>query len=123
MVSNPFYEVFGTLPLQEAKGVWEQIGSWVKAPTIIQQEILGEIFNALEERSWPKKRKKAVHAIFLLTTWIIWKKRNEKVFQGRNGEVFKMIEEIKEESYQWMKHKSKVQLNSWESWVYFSWCS
>ncbi|KAJ0824439.1 putative reverse transcriptase zinc-binding domain-containing protein [Helianthus annuus] len=105
---------------REAKGVWEQIGQWVKLQTITQKETLEEILSVLDEQVWEKK-KKAVHAIFLLTTWIIWKNRNEKIFQGRNGEIYKMIEEIKEESFLWMKHKSKVQSISWESWIYFSW--
>ncbi|XP_022014266.1 uncharacterized protein LOC110913752 [Helianthus annuus] len=93
---------------REANGVWEQIGCWVKAETITQQETLGEMFDALEDYNWPKKKKKMVHAILLLTTWVIWKNRNEKIFRGKSGEIFKMVEEIKEESFQWMKHKSKL---------------
>ncbi|XP_022032725.1 uncharacterized protein LOC110933828 [Helianthus annuus] len=101
--------------------VWDQVGVWVKAPTATKRKTLGEIFNSLNDYNWPKAKKKAVHAIFLLATWVIWKNRNEKVFRTTNGEVFKMIEEIKEESFQWMKYKTKVPPISWENWIYFSW--
>ncbi|XP_022027805.1 uncharacterized protein LOC110929017 [Helianthus annuus] len=104
-----------------AENVWEQVSRWVKMDTASKPATLAEVFSSLNDFNWPKAKKKAVHAIFLLTTWVIWKNRNEKIFRSRAGETYRMIEEIKEESYHWMKQRSKVHLESWEKWLYFSW--
>ncbi|XP_021991114.1 uncharacterized protein LOC110887857 [Helianthus annuus] len=103
------------------ENVWEQVNMWVKVHTTVKPDTLGEVFGLLNECNWTKAKKKAVHAIFLLTTWVIWKNRNEKIFRSRVGEIYRMIEEIKEESYHWMKQRTKVRLESWENWLYFSW--
>ncbi|KAJ0585981.1 putative RNA-directed DNA polymerase [Helianthus annuus] len=104
-----------------AEIVWEQVNTWVKATLARKPVTLEEVFKTLNNANWPKVRKKAVHAIYLLTSWVIWRNRNEILFRARDGEVYKMIEEIKEESYQWMKQKAKLRLDSWEKWMYFTW--
>ncbi|XP_022041224.1 uncharacterized protein LOC110943800 [Helianthus annuus] len=104
-----------------AKEVWEQIWNWVKISGAQKPDTIKEMIEAVNDFQWPKVKKKAVHAVFILTAWRIWKNRNTKVFKDRGEAAFKIIEDIKEESYQWMKQRTKIQIASWEEWKYFSW--
>ncbi|XP_022011459.1 uncharacterized protein LOC110911173 [Helianthus annuus] len=105
-----------------ANSVWEQIRSWVKITGTRKPETLKEVIEDINVCQWPKVKKKAVHAIVMLTAWVIWKNRNAKIFKDRCDAVYKLIEEIKGESYQWMRQRTKVQIESWEEWKLFTWC-
>jgi hypothetical protein len=49
-----------------------------------------------------KKETKGFWLIWHTTIWVLWNRRNEKIFKGRNFEVDELVEEIKVLSWRWM---------------------
>ncbi|KAL4558636.1 hypothetical protein LXL04_036837 [Taraxacum kok-saghyz] len=60
-----------------------------------------------------KKKKKTANAIVLVTLWKIWKARNEKTFNGRRTPPWRIIEEIKSQSYLWVKNRGRNMITNW----------
>ncbi|KAF5755712.1 putative reverse transcriptase zinc-binding domain-containing protein [Helianthus annuus] len=102
--------------------VWEQIRRWVKMADEAKPETIKDVLNSVEEYKGPKIKRKAIHAVFTLTLWCIWKNRNNNIFKQKSDEIHKLIGDIKEESFQWMKQRTKVQITSWDEWKFFTWC-
>ncbi|KAF5821311.1 hypothetical protein HanXRQr2_Chr01g0012461 [Helianthus annuus] len=50
-------------------------------------------------------RERMIHAVFILTCWVLWEARSTKVFKGVVHLVFKMVEEIKEVSRECLKYR------------------
>ncbi|KAF5807902.1 hypothetical protein HanXRQr2_Chr04g0139321 [Helianthus annuus] len=67
-----------------------------------------------------RNKRKVIHAIVLQTVWWLWKTRNEKVFRGKLGVIQRIIEEIKEESYQYLKQRSKFKSIQRQQWWDFN---
>ncbi|KAJ0492571.1 putative reverse transcriptase zinc-binding domain-containing protein [Helianthus annuus] len=83
--------------------VWTQMCSWVKIPSNVKADTLKGLLCMVNDLPWSKEKKKAMHAVFLLTAWSIWQNRNTKVFKGISGSAHKLVEDIKDCSYKWMK--------------------
>ncbi|KAL4586207.1 hypothetical protein LXL04_010839 [Taraxacum kok-saghyz] len=66
-----------------------------------------------------KKKKKTANAIVLVTLWTIWKARNEKSFNGRRTPPWRIIEEIKSQSYLWVKNRGRNMITNWGEWQNF----
>ncbi|KAF5820253.1 putative reverse transcriptase zinc-binding domain-containing protein [Helianthus annuus] len=101
-----------------ARLVWIQIWLWLKIPTRNHMESLKE--RMLDRRDWSRKKAKVIFAIYLSTTWNLWKNRNNKVFNSATTEVNKLLEEIKEETFDWISRRSKLQGVTWHEWRSFS---
>ncbi|KAL4570624.1 hypothetical protein LXL04_026282 [Taraxacum kok-saghyz] len=66
-----------------------------------------------------KKKKKTANAIVLVTLWTIWKARNKKTFNGRRTPPWRIIEEIKSQSYLWVKNRGRNMITNWGEWQNF----
>lgn len=49
-----------------------------------------------------KKVTKGFWLIWHTTIWVLWNRRNDKIFKGRNFDVEELVEEIKVLSWRWM---------------------
>ncbi|KAL8205796.1 hypothetical protein R6Q57_009347 [Mikania cordata] len=75
-------------------------------------ELLQEIVSSVKE----EKRKKMVQVIAMLTSWCLWMNRNNKMFKRIAGSESKVIDEVKEISYMWLKYRVMMESVSWEMW-------
>ncbi|KAJ0860513.1 hypothetical protein HanRHA438_Chr13g0624471 [Helianthus annuus] len=66
------------------------------------------------------KIKKAIHAVCLTTMWVLWKMRNDMVFNHLSPSVQNSVANIKSLSFLWVKHRSKVSALDWEIWNGFN---
>ncbi|XP_021995580.1 uncharacterized protein LOC110892738 [Helianthus annuus] len=99
-----------------AKQVWKSILDWVKCRTISVEGSLKQLIPDVIDLQISRSKRKAIHAIVLQTIWSLWNTRNEKLFRGKPGVIQRTTEDIKEESYQYIKQRSKfnsIQRQQW----------
>ncbi|MFS7945201.1 hypothetical protein Hanom_Chr06g00521361 [Helianthus anomalus] len=72
-----------------------------------------------EKTKWPRKYANMIYAIHLLAAWCLWKNRNNKTFNDKTNAPARIVEEIKEESFEWVTLRSKKLEISWSEWVNF----
>jgi len=53
-----------------------------------------------------KKVKKGLWLIWHTTIWVLWKARNDTIFNGQTFEVDELVEEIKVLSWRWLLHRT-----------------
>ncbi|KAJ0688452.1 putative reverse transcriptase zinc-binding domain-containing protein [Helianthus annuus] len=100
-----------------AKEVWLLLWSWMYTPGRNHNESLKT--RLLEKQDWPRRKERIIYAIHLLAVWSLWKNRNYKVFNDSNATPSKIVEDIKEEAYDWVKLRTKISGISWEDWKKF----
>ncbi|XP_022014603.1 uncharacterized protein LOC110914089 [Helianthus annuus] len=101
-----------------AKEVWLLLWSWVKIPMRDHSESMNRRFN--ERSGWPRKKEKIIYAIHLLAAWSLWKNRNNKVYNDKTTVPVKLVEEIKEESFEWINLRTRRIRITWNEWRSFS---
>ncbi|XP_021995860.1 uncharacterized protein LOC110893046 [Helianthus annuus] len=102
-----------------AQTAWQNIAAWCKLPPVVAFGI-NDLLTLHEVSSGSRKKKKAIHAVVLVTFWSIWKMRNDAVFRQRIPNAMKMLDEIKSMAYLWVKNRSKEATLTWEEWSRFS---
>ncbi|KAJ0700669.1 putative RNA-directed DNA polymerase [Helianthus annuus] len=103
-----------------AKRVWEMISKWLRIPMVNPELNLKETLAEIIEVQRSRNIRKLIHAAVIQTLWMLWKTRNERVFSGRQGVVQTIVEEIKEASFQGVKHRSKHRTISRQEWWDFN---
>lgn len=103
-----------------ARSIWGQICIWLKLQVPTQFDSIEQALNFSLEAEGNKKKKKVIHAIFLLVIWTMWMARNDKLFNGRNISQTKIIQDIKEVSLWWVLKRAKVHGVDAEKWHSFS---
>ncbi|XP_021998567.1 uncharacterized protein LOC110895549 [Helianthus annuus] len=101
-----------------AKEVWLQIWVWTKVLFRDQQESMKARFQ--EKNDWPERKVKIIYAIHLLMAWYLWRNRINKVFNNKLTNPNKILEEIKEESFDWMRTRAKIMELTWNEWKNFT---
>ncbi|XP_022020079.1 uncharacterized protein LOC110920155 [Helianthus annuus] len=102
---------------QFAQTVWFIITQWCKIPNafIFSLKDLLEYHNL----QGSAKKKKALYAVSLVYLWSVWRMRNNMVFNQGQVSVQKVVEEIKNMSFLWVKNRSKEVGLTWEAWCKF----
>ncbi|XP_022024531.1 uncharacterized protein LOC110924855 [Helianthus annuus] len=101
-----------------AQTAWLYIASWCNLPPIIAFGI-NDLLTLHEVSSGSWKKKKAIHAIVLVTIWSIWKMRNDAVFRQSVPNTMKMLDGIKSLAFLWVKNRLKELSLTWEDWSRF----
>ncbi|KAL4580730.1 hypothetical protein LXL04_016932 [Taraxacum kok-saghyz] len=100
------------------KEVWALIETWCELDlsmiTNIEQ-LLGVAHSLLQSST----HKKVIHAVILSAIWSIWKARNEITFNNKTTSPSVVAEEIKHNSFFWVKNRGKMPQLRWDSWSIF----
>ncbi|XP_035840156.1 uncharacterized protein LOC110887936 [Helianthus annuus] len=101
-----------------AQVVWQVVCQWCKTQQLIAFR-LQDILDAYKRFGGSTEKKKAFHAVCLVSLWSIWNLRNELMFTGKSKTISAVVEEIKLKSFGWVKHRSKEATMTWEKWQSF----
>jgi len=99
-----------------AMGVWQGIMRWWERVIVI----LFSLFTLWEcwcGGEWNKIIRKGLRLIWHATVWVLWKARNDKVFNGRNMDVEAIVEEIKVWSWKWSLDRMPM-----PPCMFYEWC-
>ncbi|XP_071687838.1 uncharacterized protein [Rutidosis leptorrhynchoides] len=100
-----------------AHDVWVGIFKWwkINLPSdITLDELLGGTgygnFSSIQAKIW--------QAIMWTTRYIIWKNRNQKVFNNDSWIAQKIICEVQVKTFEWIGNRSKRIHKDWHQWLY-----
>ncbi|KAE8780849.1 Myosin-J heavy chain [Hordeum vulgare] len=87
-----------------AKQTWHKILAWLRMTTARPTDegtLLDWWLHA--KQSTPTTMRKGLASIALLTPWMIWKMRNECIFDGAQPLVHVLVSKIKDKAEQWAR--------------------
>ncbi|KAL4584401.1 hypothetical protein LXL04_009002 [Taraxacum kok-saghyz] len=100
------------------KEVWERWSTWSELDLEGTHKV-EQLLNLTHSTCQSTKQKKLIHAVTLVTLWTIWKARNDQIFNNRRTTPCRIIEEIKAQSFLWIKNRGReIQMN-WNTWCIF----
>jgi hypothetical protein len=96
--------------------VWQGIMQWWERIFIIPPNVfvLWECWSG-DERN--KRIRKGLRLVWHATIWVLWKARNNRVFNNLNPEVAEMVDEIKVMSWCWALDRICM-----PTCMYYEWC-
>ncbi|KAL4586442.1 hypothetical protein LXL04_011078 [Taraxacum kok-saghyz] len=98
-----------------AKEVWRGVEEWggfeLRNIGSIQQ-----LLSITNHQTQPTRDKKMTNTLLLVTLWALWKSRNDRNFNGRVTPPWRTIEEIKSQSFLWIKNRGVTTIPSWVNW-------
>ncbi|KAJ0937689.1 putative reverse transcriptase zinc-binding domain-containing protein [Helianthus annuus] len=100
---------------QFAQAIWQYIADWCRIPPVVAFEVR-DLLDLHSGALNGRKKKKALHAVVLVTFWSLWKMRNEVVFRQASPCTTKILDEIKAMAFLWVKHRSRMVELTWEKW-------
>ncbi|MFS7977434.1 putative reverse transcriptase zinc-binding domain-containing protein [Helianthus anomalus] len=104
----------------KSRAVWWNVLIWLKLPVQMNYNSCEDLFDKIEELNGSKVWKNLIKAIFMITFWHIWKFRNDKEFNKKEGLISELVEGIKELSYLWIKERARLKNLVWERWKEFN---
>ncbi|KAJ0940478.1 hypothetical protein HanRHA438_Chr02g0083871 [Helianthus annuus] len=94
--------------------VWWHIVVWLKIPVNVQAALFHDVLEGTDNMKGSNLWKNVVTVGCYATLWCVWKARNKKAFDNVLFRVLKIVNEIKEKSFLWMKHRSSMDKLVWE---------
>ncbi|XP_021986317.1 uncharacterized protein LOC110882654 [Helianthus annuus] len=103
-----------------SKVIWWNVLAWVKLPVGTLFGAAKEVLNYIEGRKGSKVWKQVINLIFQITIWHIWKTRNAKEYRNIQVSGNMVVDDIKADSFIWLKSRSKLDKVDWGRWVDFN---
>jgi len=95
--------------------VWFDIYNWLGLTTVHPAQVSDHLLQFGKIDGFSKKFCYVLHLIWLTCVWIIWHKRNSRVFKQRES-LRHLHEKIKLQSYQWLKANHPIFAFSYHEW-------
>ena len=76
-----------------------------------------DIVQAFEHYGISGEKKIVLQGIIIITSWRLWKARNEKIFSNKEVNVTDIISEVKALGFLWYKHRARRGVLDWENGV------
>ncbi|KAJ0466659.1 putative reverse transcriptase zinc-binding domain-containing protein [Helianthus annuus] len=96
-------------------GVWSAIGAWCKIDPIFAFDVKDLLKLANGRRI--KEEKKIIQGIVMVSMWVIWNARNEKIFRNKGTKVRELVASIKSLSFIWLRSRSRFKKIVWKDWM------
>ncbi|XP_035830968.1 uncharacterized protein LOC110867106 [Helianthus annuus] len=100
-----------------AFGVWDSVGRWCNIMPIMAFDFK-DLLGIHEQVSGCKWAKKVIRGIVMISCWVLWIKRNDKVFHGSSPKVVDAVALVKSGSFLWLKSRSKFSDLLWKDRVH-----
>ncbi|XP_021995600.1 uncharacterized protein LOC110892758 [Helianthus annuus] len=98
-----------------ACGVWSAVGIWCDIGPVMAFDFI-DLLHVQDQSHRGKWAQKIIRVIVYITCWVVWKLRNERIFQGANPKVVDAVARIKSWPFLWLKNRSKYTCIEWKDW-------
>ncbi|XP_021999371.1 uncharacterized protein LOC110896215 [Helianthus annuus] len=95
--------------------VWSAFSEWCNIPPLYLFEFK-DILDIHKFMKRSKKEEKIIYGLALITSWCIWKERNEVVFNQKRCSPHDIIGELKSRSFAWVKNRTTCKYIRWSEW-------
>uniref|UniRef100_A0A251UE24 Putative RNA-directed DNA polymerase, eukaryota, Reverse transcriptase zinc-binding domain protein n=1 Tax=Helianthus annuus TaxID=4232 RepID=A0A251UE24_HELAN len=99
--------------------VWWNILTWVRISFPMNITSLKDFVEFVKQCPGSARWKKIVYMIVIGTVWRLWIARNNMAFEGKFTPVSVVMDLIKEDTFLWLKNRSKLRPSNWERWRSF----
>ncbi|KAJ0534476.1 putative reverse transcriptase zinc-binding domain-containing protein [Helianthus annuus] len=95
--------------------VWSAFSEWCNIPPLYLFEFKDILdFHKFMKRS--KKEEKIIYGLALITSWYLWKERNDVVCNQKRCSPHDIIVELKYRSFAWVKNRFSCKYIRWPEW-------
>lgn len=92
-------DVFGSL--------WQHIRSWIGVNGVNPLNINDHFFQFIHYTGSSKARRSFLQLLWLLCVWLIWRERNNRIFNNVETPIVQLLDKVKFHSLWWLKAKKK----------------
>lgn len=86
--------------------LWSYVFTWLSLHTIIPYDLRDHHFQFCYMAGLPRSTHSYLQGIWYACVWVIWKDRNEHIFQNEASHPYVLFEKIKLNSFVWMKARN-----------------
>ncbi|XP_022007914.1 uncharacterized protein LOC110907206 [Helianthus annuus] len=91
-----------------AKTIWWLVGVWLENMGLLTCKTVKDILDVAWGVNLPNTQKKAFYCAIMAALWNIWIQRNERIFNNAYKSYSRIVEDIKECSLLWLKHRGQM---------------
>jgi len=85
--------------------LWTQVRNWLGISTVFPNEIRDHLHQFSYMAGLPRCTHSFLKGIWFACVWIIWKDRNDRIFNNADSNPYALFEKVKLHSFLWMKAK------------------
>ncbi|KAK1419555.1 hypothetical protein QVD17_28740 [Tagetes erecta] len=95
--------------------IWTSLSQWCNIPSFHVDSIKGLLDHSNNINTTTSARKK-IKLIFITAMWVIWKARNDMVFNNKLWNINRLVDDVKTWSSLWINNREKNGISVWNSW-------
>ncbi|GAU23240.1 hypothetical protein TSUD_172690 [Trifolium subterraneum] len=100
-----------------AADVWYEVTRWLGVVAVLPADLMVS-YGMLVGCGGNKKIRRGFSIVWLAYIWVVWRVRNDRVFNNVNGSVEEMVERIQRISWQWYLHKTAKGYSLLYEWIW-----
>ncbi|GJU75838.1 reverse transcriptase domain, reverse transcriptase zinc-binding domain protein [Tanacetum coccineum] len=101
---------------EDAMRVWEMIFTWWGMGSV-NVFTVRDLFSHKGGLVVDKVPHKVWNAVLRFAGYLIWKRRDDRVFRGTCGNIVRLFQDVQLKSYEWINRRSKSIKLEWEKWI------
>jgi hypothetical protein len=96
---------------------WYALNRWLGVVVVLPGEVLMS-YGQLVGSGWNKKIRKGFSSVCLAFIWVIWKARNDKIFNNVEGDVDTVVDYLQRLTWHWFLNKVAVNSCLLYEWIW-----
>nr|ABD33042.1 hypothetical protein MtrDRAFT_AC150889g21v2 [Medicago truncatula] len=101
-------DVFGSL--------WSYVSLWLGIPLVTPGDLHQHFIQFINMSGLPRSTELFFKVIWFTSVWIIWKERNDRVFNNKASIPSVLIEKVKLTSFMWLQSNQASFIYSYHDW-------
>jgi len=83
--------------------IWQQVRAWIGVLGVDHQSLNAHFIQFTNYLRGLRTRRSFLQLLWLLCVWLVWKERNNRIFNNVHTPVIELIDKVRFHSYWWLK--------------------